>query len=106
MRVFAKKDGKYVGVQPGTTIIYTDRDAGGEWEEIELTPMDNGRFDARFVAANVQLSMTPGSLETRGAGTIGAWEALYATDQPDGSSLLYRLDGDRLVAVLTLEAKS
>lgn len=107
MRVFAKKDGKYVGVQPGTTTVYADRSSGGSWEEVELTPRGDGFFDARFVAADVQLCMTPtGALEPRPAGMVGVWESLYATDQPDGSSLLYRLDGDRLVNVLTLEAAS
>jgi hypothetical protein len=106
MRVYLKLAGKYIGVdpvKPGT--VYTDRTEGGGWEVVELTRHEGGHFDAKFVAANVQLSVQPdGRLETRPAGTFGAYEQLRATSQPEGLDLLYRdADGAVLGVPLTIE---
>lgn len=98
MRVFLKCRGRYVGVEPGTTTVYADRDAGAAWEEVDLMPLGAGFFLARFVAADRMLSIQPdGSLETRPAGTDGAYEQLRATSQPEGLDILYRADGDRVL---------
>lgn len=107
MRVFLKRLGRYVGVEPSAqrpgelaaeyeqrmrAAVYADRDAGAAWEEVELTPLGDGEFGARLVAADRQLSIQPdGSLETREAGTLGAYERLRATSQPEGLNLLYRV---------------
>jgi hypothetical protein len=100
MRVFLKLAGKYIGVQPGTDRVYADRAAGQGWEEIELTPRDGGQFLARFVAADKALSIQPdGRLETRPAGTAGAYEHLRATSQPEGLDILYREDDGRVLGV-------
>jgi hypothetical protein len=116
MKIGLRLNGKAIGVEPrprpgqigdAQYPVYADRDVVGSWEELELTPHDGGRFDARFLVADRQLSFTPSGLETRAAGAIGSWELPYATDQPDGSALLYRFnDGSGLVAVLTIEARS
>lgn len=95
------RGGKYVEAV-GTKIVAVDRptDAG----LIALTE-HNGpdqaaiRFDALFTKANVQLSIqNDGSLQTRPAGTVGPFEMeqVFCTTQPDGSSVLYRLDGARM----------
>lgn len=116
MKVGFRLRGRVIGIEPtprpGTSgdaqfPVYTNRDAVGAWEEAELTAHADGTFDARFLSANKQLSMTPsGELESRAAGQIGAWETFFATDQPDGSSLLYRFEGDVLLDALTIEAVS
>ena len=98
-------DLQYVGNEPGSTEVYSDRPGGGPWEEVVLTPHPDlqGQFDARFVASGLQLSMTPGAvLETRPAGEFGPWELFYATNQPEGVSHLYRPDVD---ALLLLEGR-
>ena len=96
--------GYYLGVEPGTINVYNDRQHGGEWEQVELKPIELGRFVAHFVAANQELSITPsGVLETRPAGTNGPWEQVRATNQPEGVSFLYR-DGVAMVP-LRLEAR-
>jgi hypothetical protein len=113
MKVYLKLNNKYIGVDP-TPIprktgdsafpVYQDRNSGGAWEEVELTKRDNGQFDARFIAANRQLSLSSNGLESRGAGTFGTWELIYATEQPDGIKLAYRADGATILGpVLTLE---
>lgn len=101
MRVFLKLAGKYVGVDPSALeTVYHDRGQGGAWEAVELTPHDDGHFDARFVEANVQLSIQPdGRLETRPAGTFGAYEQLRASVQPEGLGILYREDGGAVLGV-------
>jgi hypothetical protein len=95
-----KRAGKYVEAT-AARIALVDRptDAG----LVALTE-HNGpeaaaiRFDARFTKANVQLAITVnGDLETRPAGTFGAYEQLFCTTQPDETSILYRLDGARVL---------
>lgn len=106
MNVYARLNGKFVGVDPSSpNRIYADRTAGGAWEEIKLTAHENGRFDALLVAVNKQLSFGPGGLELRPAGAIGEWELPFATTQPEGTNLLYRVqDGSFAGPVLTIEA--
>lgn len=107
MRVYLRQGSHYIGIAPNTTNVYADRPAGGAWEEVELRQRAGGLFDALFVAADRQLSLTPGGLESRPADTGGAWELAYATTQPDGSSLLYRVEDGVLVApVLQIEDAS
>ena len=106
MLVGMRLKGKFIGVQPGTTVVYSNRDALGGWETIELTALNDGLFSGRFVDADKQLSIQPdGSLQTRPAGTVGAWEKFYATDQPDGASLVYRKEGLLIVGLMTVELK-
>jgi hypothetical protein len=107
MKVYLKKNGLYVGADPAAPdVVYADRTAGGGWEQIEMTPHDQGQFDLLLVAANRQLSFTPTGLETRAAAAVGAWELPYATSQPDGAAFCYRLDAGVIVGggVYTLEA--
>jgi hypothetical protein len=105
MKVGVRFNGKVLRVDPTQPkVVHADRDTVGPHEEIELTKHDDNRFDARFLASNMQLSMNfEGKLETRPAGTDGAWETFFATDQPDGSSLLYRFEGTTLLPVLVIE---
>jgi hypothetical protein len=113
MKIGLRMQGKAIGIDPtpkpgaiddARYPVYSDKDQFGVWEAAELTKHADGRFDVRFLAANRQLSLTPFGLESRVAGTFGPWEMQYATDQPDGSSLLYRFEGQTLVTVLTIEA--
>lgn len=103
MKIFARLK-KYIGVDPSHTEVYTDRDKGGAWEEIELVPKDKG-FLARFNAANLQLSQQPdGSLQTRPVGSDGPYETFFATSQPDGSNFMYRFhDGVLVQPILQIE---
>jgi hypothetical protein len=104
MKVYAKKDGKYIGCAPNSDRVYTDRLQGGGWEEIDLNKKGD-RFIANLIAANRVLSIEPdGTLTTRSPGTDGPYEQLYATTQPDGSNLLYRLHDGVLLPVLQIEA--
>lgn len=114
MKVYAKLGNKYTGVNPVAQApkgggekfpVYHDRVQGGAWEEIELTPHDSsGGFLARYVAADKALSMQPdGRLETRDPGTDGGYEVFYATTQPDGTNLLYRIEQNGIVGVLMIE---
>jgi hypothetical protein len=81
-------------------LVNTPTDAG----RVALTRHDAPtqgaiRFSALFTQANVQLSIqNDGSLQTRPAGTLGPFEReqVFATTQPDGTSLLYRVDGVRM----------
>ena len=104
MRVHLKRGNKFIGVDPSTPgVVYADRDTGSEWERVELTKRSDGHFDARFIAANRQLAMTPdGRLETRDAGAVGPWESFYATEQPDGAKFLYQTNGDTVGPVLLM----
>lgn len=104
----------YCGIEPNTAgfPVYANRASAGSWEEVELTelPGGHGQFSVRFVAANRQLTMTPsGALESRPAGSVGSWETLYATTQPDGAKFLYRIDPDKpfpfIVRMLMIEEK-
>lgn len=107
MKIFAKLHGRYIGVDPSRPdAVYADRAAGGAWELLELQPRDGGLFLVRFVEADRVLSIQPdGKLETRQAGTDGAYELLRATLQPEGVAILYRVDdaGVVLGVPLTLE---
>ena len=90
-----KRGGRYVEAR-GTSIVMVDSptDAG----IVVLTKHDGNRFDALFVQANVQLSIqNDGSLQTRPAGTLAAYEMeqVFATSQPEGQNILYRNDGTR-----------
>lgn len=116
MKVVIKMGDRYLGVDP-TPIpgkvddarfpVYSDRGSAGEWEEAEVMEHDGGRFDVRFIASNRQLSVTPYGVESRTAGSFGVWELPYATNQPDGSSLLYRAHSNSIIGpVLTLEPRS
>ncbi len=82
-------NGKYLGIEPGTTRVYADRAALGWWEDVALTSHPEGWYDVRFIAANRQLTVTPtGSLESRIAGAIGEWERfLLSADH----TTLYRM---------------
>lgn len=76
---YATLNGKYIGVEPGTTKVYADRLSGGAWEELDVTQAD-GYYLVHFRTANLQLSIRPnGQLDTRPAGTDGAWEQLSIT---------------------------
>ncbi len=67
-------NGKYLGLEPGTTRVYADRPALGAWEEVVLTS-HGAWWDVRFGAANRQLTVTPDrQLDSRPAGTFGEWE--------------------------------
>jgi hypothetical protein len=107
MALGLRLNGKIIGVEPNTGPsfpVYTNRDSIGGWEEVTLTPHDNGTFDVIFVAANRQLSITPpGKLESRPIGAVGGWETFYATTQPEGVNFLYRYEGNTLVNLLLLE---
>lgn len=108
MKVGLRLNGKAIGIDPTVTPIgkvYADRDQVGGWEELSLTyHEDQKQFDARFIAADRQLTMTNDNrLESRVSGAIGVCELFFATKQPDGSGLLYRFDGMRLVGILTIE---
>jgi hypothetical protein len=114
VRVALKSNGKYLGcdptARPGVSgdaafPVYADRDVRGGWETGELTKLNDRQFAVRLVEANRQLTITDDSrLESRPAGAIGGWEQFYATEQPDGSNLLYRFGADgRLLLVLTVE---
>jgi hypothetical protein len=107
MKIYAKLGTHYIGVDPAKAdVVYHDRVAGGGWEALELTPKDGGHFLATFGEAQRGLSIqNDGSLQTRPAGTDGAFELLYATTQPDGISILYRTDQGAIVGTpLTIEA--
>jgi hypothetical protein len=85
---YLKQKGRYIGVEPGTTEVYADRRVGNGWEEVRLTPHDDGLYDALFVASNLQLSIQPnGTLATRPAGTYAEYEQFLLTATADG---LYR----------------
>jgi hypothetical protein len=121
MKVGLRLNGKAIGIDPasvpdkvgpnGVMIwgfpVYSNRTDIGAWEEAEMTPHGAMQFDVRFLVTNRQLTIDPtGHLQSRPAGQIGAWELLFATTQPDGSSLLYRFEGGVLVSsVLTVEAR-
>jgi hypothetical protein len=126
MRAYVKTAQFYTGINPtaqtkdlhghpltgdGEFPIYFNRpgqkNEGGGWETVELTPHDGGQFDVRYVDSNRQLSVDQfGAMTSRAAGAIGSDELFYATTQPDGSNLLYRFQNGVLVStVLTLEAK-
>ena len=106
MDVYARLNGKYIGVDPSAPdTLYADRTKGDGWERIKLTAHENGRFDALLVAGNRQLSFGPNGLELRPAGAIGEWEQPFCTTQPDGTNLAYRVqDGTLAGPVLVLEA--
>lgn len=104
MTVYLKQGSRFIGVAPGTTKVYADRDKGAGWEAIELTDIGDGNFLARFVEADVMLCITPGGhLETRPAGSAGPWETMRCATQPDKTThILYRVDGDNVVASLQI----
>ncbi len=109
MKVGLRLHGQAIGIDPGDShaAVYANRAAVGGWEVGELTPNGDGKFNVRFLATNRQLSQQPdGTLESRPAGAIGGYESFYATDQPDGSALLYRFEGAALLPPLTIEAAS
>lgn len=107
MKVGIRLNGKVTGIDPTPVAgkagddqfpLYADRDQVSAWEEGELTKHDNGvDFDLRYLGANRQLSLTPAGPQTRAAGIVGAWETLQATEQPDGTKLLYRVENGALV---------
>jgi hypothetical protein len=132
MKVYLKHNGHYLGVMP-TPVAGKTGDAqfpvyefgqngdtrsgpAGSWEtwDLELRPGSTTAFSCLAIAANRQLSLVPGipgvpvHLETRAAGAIGAWETESAVTEPDGASLLYRLEtGDLLDDyTLTIEVAS
>lgn len=70
--------GKATGIDPHDPLmrVYHDRDVVGPWEAVIVTSHE-GSVDVRYPAANRQLCITPdGRLESRPAGTFGAWEQL------------------------------
>lgn len=117
MKIGLRLHGKAIGINPSPVTgqegdaafpVYADRDRIGSWEVLELTKHSDGAFDARFLESNRQLSINPqGGLESRAAGETGGWESFYATEQPEGTCLLYRHDDVALmVVVLTIEEAS
>jgi hypothetical protein len=119
MRVGMRYRGHVIGVDPSPQAhqkgdaqfpVYRNRTEVGGWEHLELRVYPDGTCDARFEDANRRLSIPPtGPPESRAVtdGDTGAWERFYATDQPDGSSLLYRFESGVLCeTVLTIEAVS
>lgn len=104
MKVYAKLNGKYIGVDPAhPTVVYHDRTTANGWEAITLEKLPNSKFAAKFDAAGVYLSITDlGNLETRPS--VGAWESLCGITPPveykDTPSQLYQPDHG---AVLQLE---
>lgn len=99
IRVYASLDGQYFGIDPSRRDrVYhnAEHKAGGPWELLELTPYGDpkeGKFTARFVEADRGLSMQPnGFIEARPAGTSGAYEVFYATNQPEGRGILYKVE--------------
>ena len=109
----------YTGVSPAAVSdeqndaafpVYYDRigqpDTAGAWEEVEFTRHDSGFFDARYVKANRQLSIqSDGRLETRAAGTIGAFEQFQIRTEEGRNprNILYR--DDLVGMVLEVEVK-
>jgi hypothetical protein len=78
--------------------VHADRTAAGPWEAAELQPLPGGQFSVLFPATQRQLALTDvWALETRPAGHVGPGETFYATDQPDGAVLLYRVTGEGIV---------
>ena len=76
-----RREGKVIGLEPGTETVYANRDAVGPWEDIIFTSHPDGKLAARFRAANRLLSITPeGNLESRT--DLGPWE-LLGHPQPD-----------------------
>ncbi len=113
MKVALRLNGKAIGIDPLSGLaafpIYADRDQVGDWEEGELTALAGNAFAFRFLASNRQLSLTPsGRLESRYAGWVGVWEMFFATQQPDGIAILYRVTSAGLLVpvVLTIEDRS
>lgn len=77
MKVFFKLGGKYVGCEPGTSLVYANRDKGDWWEDIELAILPNTKAVATLIAINQVISIQPDSrIELRPAGTTGPWEQL------------------------------
>ena len=77
-RAYLKSRWFYVGVDPNNTAtVYSDRPSRGPWEVVELTKLENGLYAARFVDADVMLSLQPnGTFETRPAGEVGDFEQM------------------------------
>lgn len=72
---------------------YQDRPAANGWESATVTDLGGGQVDVLFEEAKREFTITPeGALQTRAKGAIGGWEKMYATQQPDGSMLIYRLE--------------
>jgi len=95
--------GKVIGIEPGMVIGYADREVVGAWEKVELTKRDDGKYTARFVAANRYLTITPdGVWESRVS--PGAWEEFYCAEQPPDFALIFLYSAQHpTVAVLTVE---
>ncbi len=116
MRVGMRLRGHVIGVDPSPQAhlagdaqfpVYRNRTEVGGWEQLELTVYDDGSCSARFEDANRQLSIPPtGPPETRAVtDDPGGWERFFATEQPDGSALVYRFENGVLCeCVLTIEA--
>jgi hypothetical protein len=104
MKGYVKIHGQYTGVEPSGSSVYQNRDAGGEWEAVEVTRHNDEFFDARYLAANRQLSMQPdGRLESRPAGAIGLYEQFQIrTEDGTGRHIMYR--DDLVGVVLEFEA--
>lgn len=99
MRVAIRSvEGRYIGMEPNTPLVYQDRDKQGEWEVMELTFLPNGvQVGLVLVAAGKQFSVDPaGKLDSRVTGKIGPWETFYATTQPEGNNFLYQIYADCL----------
>jgi hypothetical protein len=79
---------------------YQDRPVGAGWERTLVTDLGGGQVDVLFEDSQREMTLTPdGGLQTRAKGAIGGWEKFFATQQPDGSMLIYRFEGSKLVGV-------
>lgn len=97
--MYASLDGWYFGIdpsQPDRIYHNAEHTQGGEWEKLELIPYGDpkdGKFTARFVAGDRVMSMQPnGFIEARQSGTSGQYEVFYATNQPNGQGIMYKVD--------------
>ena len=105
MKVGLRLNGMAIGVDPDhPDTVYHNRANVDAWEKCELTKHEEGHFDVRFIAANRALSIEPdGTHSTRAPGTFNAFEQLYATTQPDGISLVYRVANGAALGALAIE---
>jgi hypothetical protein len=95
--IYARLNGKYIGVEPGTTEVYANRPIGGAWEELDIFKRDDGKYIVTFISAQLVLSIQPdGRLETRPLGTDKSWEQLSIKDNVlfrEGIDVSLQLEG-------------
>lgn len=106
MNISGQYLGGFIGVEPGTTTVYHNRTVAGGWEQMALTPSpaQPKMFNALFTASGKTLSQQPGgTLQTRQGGTDGLYEQFFATNQPDGTSFLYRYQDGQILDVILIQ---